>query len=193
VSQQPTKPAANEPRRKRRRGHTGHRSLPQRRRLGLILAAAFQARDPWRHTGPPFGSRLTGSQRTRSVTQGRASLRPSWCPALPGCGTVSRRPCHYRAIYDSHDRSGADNCGQRRSAIYLRRSLSSQVTSLPDLACKQEVGWSRLASALPCPAGRSGPWSRRTGAPEASATRRDRTNPGPHWSHMRSDADGQHQ
>jgi hypothetical protein len=24
---------------------------------------------------------------------------------------------------------------------------------------------------LPCPAGRSGPWSRRTGAPEASATR----------------------
>ena len=32
------------------------------------------------------------------------------------------------------------------------------------------------ASALPCPAGRSGPWSRRTGAPEASATGRDRTS-----------------
>src|SRR5215204_7832104 len=31
---------------------------------------------------------------------------------------------------------------------------------------------SRPASALPCPAGRSGPWSRRTGAREASATRR---------------------
>jgi hypothetical protein len=31
------------------------------------------------------------------------------------------------------------------------------------------------ASALPCPAGRSGPWSRRTGAPMASATGRDRT------------------
>jgi hypothetical protein len=36
------------------------------------------------------------------------------------------------------------------------------------------VDRSRLASALPCPTGRSGPWSRRTGAPEASATRRDR-------------------
>jgi hypothetical protein len=31
------------------------------------------------------------------------------------------------------------------------------------------------ASALPYPAGRSGPWSRRTGAPKASATGRDRT------------------
>jgi hypothetical protein len=31
-----------------------------------------------------------------------------------------------------------------------------------------------VGSALPCPAGQSGPWSRRTGAPEASATRRDR-------------------
>src|SRR5215203_4237117 len=42
----------------------------------------------------------------------------------------------------------------------------------PNWLCKQGVSWSRLASALPCPAGRSGPWSRRTGAPEASATRR---------------------
>jgi hypothetical protein len=42
------------------------------------------------------------------------------------------------------------------------------------MACK----WSRLGSALPYPAGRSGPWSRRTGAPMASATGRDR-NPGP--------------
>jgi len=40
-------------------------------------------------------------------------------------------------------------------------------------------------SALPFPAGRSGPWPRRTGAPKASATRRDQ-NPwsalGPHRS-----------
>jgi hypothetical protein len=34
-------------------------------------------------------------------------------------------------------------------------------------------------SALPCPAGRSGPWPRRTGAPQASATRQDR-NPDAH-------------
>jgi hypothetical protein len=34
--------------------------------------------------------------------------------------------------------------------------------------------------ALPCPAGRSGPWSRRTGAPEASATGRDWSHP-PSW------------
>ena len=38
------------------------------------------------------------------------------------------------------------------------------------MACKGS--W--LGSALPCPAGRSGPWSRRTGAPMASATGRDR-------------------
>jgi uncharacterized Zn-binding protein involved in type VI secretion len=39
------------------------------------------------------------------------------------------------------------------------------------MACK----WSGLGSALPCPAGRSGPWPPRTGAPQASATERDRT------------------
>jgi hypothetical protein len=43
------------------------------------------------------------------------------------------------------------------------------------MACK----WSGLGSALPCPAGRSGPWPPRTGAPKASATRRDR-NPDAH-------------
>jgi len=44
----------------------------------------------------------------------------------------------------------------------------------------QEVASPTLGSALPCPAGRSGPWSRRTGAPQASATGRDRTL-GPCW------------
>jgi hypothetical protein len=35
---------------------------------------------------------------------------------------------------------------------------------------EQLVSWSRFASDLPCPAGCSGPWSRRTGAPQASTT-----------------------
>jgi hypothetical protein len=35
-----------------------------------------------------------------------------------------------------------------------------------------------------------GPWSRRTGAPEASATGRDRTPTGPRWVRMRSGTPG---
>jgi hypothetical protein len=50
----------------------------------------------------------------------------------------------------------------------------------PNWLCQLVVGWSRLASALPCLADRSGPWSRRTGAPQASAAGRDR-NLGPRW------------
>jgi hypothetical protein len=38
-------------------------------------------------------------------------------------------------------------------------------------------GWSRLASALPCTGRPIDPWSRRTGAPEASATGWDRSPP----------------
>jgi hypothetical protein len=40
------------------------------------------------------------------------------------------------------------------------------------------IGLALPCLALPCRAGRSGPWSRRTGAPEASATGRDRTPTG---------------
>jgi hypothetical protein len=60
------------------------------------------------------------------------------------------------------------------------------------MACKRS--W--LGSALPCPAGRSVPGSRRTGAPEASATRRDRSPPwrggaGPCWVRSRKANRGQ--
>ena len=46
-------------------------------------------------------------------------------------------PCHYRAIHSGHDRSRADNHGQRHGALDLRRSPSSQVTTSPNLAWEQ--------------------------------------------------------
>jgi hypothetical protein len=44
------------------------------------------------------------------------------------------RPCHYRAIHKSPERSRADNHGQRQRGLDQRRSPSSQVTAEPDLA-----------------------------------------------------------
>jgi hypothetical protein len=54
--------------------------------------------------------------------------------ARPGTRRPSRRPCHKRAIHSSPERSRADNHGQPRSRLDLRRSPSSQVTAAPDLA-----------------------------------------------------------
>jgi hypothetical protein len=45
-----------------------------------------------------------------------------------------RRPCHERAIHNSTDWSRADNQGQLRSSLDLRRSSFLQVTAAPDLA-----------------------------------------------------------
>ena len=45
-----------------------------------------------------------------------------------------RRPCHYRAIHSSPDRSPGDNHGQHQGGLDLRRSPPSQVAILPDLA-----------------------------------------------------------
>jgi hypothetical protein len=43
-------------------------------------------------------------------------------------------PCHYRAIHSGHDRSRADNHGQRHGALDLRRSPNFAGDDLPNLA-----------------------------------------------------------
>ena len=53
---------------------------------------------------------------------------------------------------------------------WRRRGRAAMRLVAATAAIHGPVPMSRQASALPCPAGRSGPWSRRTGAPEASAT-----------------------
>jgi hypothetical protein len=55
-------------------------------------------------------------------------------PAATGFTKVVLGPCHYRAIHSGHDRSRADNHGQRHGALDLRRFPTSQVTTSPDLA-----------------------------------------------------------
>jgi hypothetical protein len=56
--------------------------------------------------------------------------RSGWPSGPPG----PSRPCHKRAIHSGPDRAAADNHGQCQSGLDLRRSASSQVTTLPDLA-----------------------------------------------------------
>jgi hypothetical protein len=67
------------------------------------------------------------------------------------------RPCHYRATSISFERSPSGTHGQRLGVRDLAGSLSRLVAGSLGLHFKQEVGWSRLVSALPCPAGRSIP------------------------------------
>jgi hypothetical protein len=88
----------------------------------------------------------------------------------------THRPCHQRAIHSGPDRSPADNHGQRRSSPDLRDFTPPQVTiPPPDLALGARGRLVEACIGLAVPGRPIGPWSRRTGAPEASATGRDRT------------------
>ena len=50
------------------------------------------------------------------------------------CEGHPRWPCHHRAIHSGPERSRADNHGQPRSSLDLRRSPPSQVTAAAELA-----------------------------------------------------------
>jgi hypothetical protein len=90
------------------------------------------------------------------------------------------RPCHYRAIHNGRERSHADTHGQSHGRMTCAVRHLARWQPRPNWLRKLVVGWSRLASALPCPADRSGPWSRRTGA--RRRPRPDGTGPlGPRW------------
>ena len=96
--------------------------------------------------------------------------------ARPAAG-VAQRPCHQRAIHSGHDRSPTDTHGQQHRDLDLHMSLPSQVTSLPDLALGAGGRLVEACIGLAVPGRPIGPWSRRTGAPKASATGRDRKPP----------------
>jgi hypothetical protein len=51
-----------------------------------------------------------------------------------GIGRRPRRPCHKRAIHSSPERSRADNHGQPRSSLDLRRSHPRRCPAATDLA-----------------------------------------------------------
>ena len=73
--------------------------------------------------------------------------------------------------------AGSDHLRGHRADLHLRQ-VRCQLRGVPRPGAPEgstdEVG-RRQTSALPCPAGRCGPWSRRSGAPQVSATRRDRS------------------
>jgi hypothetical protein len=52
-------------------------------------------------------------------------------------------PCHYRAIHSGHDRSRADNHGQRHGALDLRRSPNLAGDGLPQSGFEAGDRWSR--------------------------------------------------
>jgi len=83
-------------------------------------------------------------------------------------------PCHYRASHSSRDRSRADNHGQCNGGRDLRRLPSDQLAIILELAL--QAGGRLVAGMdwLAVPGRLIGPWWRRTGAPEVSATRWDR-------------------
>jgi hypothetical protein len=80
-------------------------------------------------TSPPDSCPRGGGHRRRASPSGRGGANDA---------TVyeghPRWPCHKRAIHSSPERSRADNHGQPRSSLHLRRSPSSQVAAAPDLA-----------------------------------------------------------
>jgi hypothetical protein len=74
-------------------------------------------------------------------------------------------------------RCGSHHLRGHRADLHLRQvrfQLRGVPRPGPPEGSTDEVG-RRQTSALPCPASRCGPWSRRTGAPQVSATRRDRS------------------
>ena len=83
-------------------------------------------------------------------------------------------PCHYRAIHSGHDRSRADNHGQRHGALDLRRSPNFAGDDLPQsgFACRRS---GRSVGGEPNP---NGPhWVRMTPATSGFPAGTSRLNP----------------
>jgi hypothetical protein len=93
---------------------------------------------------------------------------PRSCPIDP------RRPCHYRATSISPEGSPPDSHGQRTDVCDLGCSLRRLVARPVELALQARGRLIEACIGLAVPGRPIGPWSRRTGAPQASATRRDR-------------------
>jgi hypothetical protein len=94
---------------------------------------------------------------------------PRSCPIDP------RRPCHYRATSISPEGSPPDSHGQRTDVCDLGCSLRRLVARPVELALQARGRLIEACIGLAVPGRPIGPWSRRTGAPQASATGRDRS------------------
>ena len=118
---------------------------------------------------------------TSQASPGRASPcgRPDAYAARPR-HRRPHRPCHCRAIHNGRERLQADTHGQPTAAMTCAVRSLARWRSCPIWLCKQEVGWSRLASG-PC---RARPADRSLVAEDRSAAGvRDQTGPdqpGPH-------------
>jgi hypothetical protein len=132
----------------------------------------FESPDP-AAASPPGSCPRGGGHRGRAAPygQGGANGATDWYRRHPGL------PCHQRAIHSGLDRCRAVTHGQQHGGFHRCRSMSSQAAILPDLALQARGRLVEGCIGLAVPGRPIGPWSRRTGAPQASATGRDR-NPG---------------
>jgi hypothetical protein len=148
----------------RYRGGTTLRHPPSLKTLRAGTAAATTLRGQFRSRCATAAS-PAGSCHEAVVIEGGPHPPVKAEPTAPRCARCHpHRPCHKRAIHSGPERSRADNHGQSRSSLDLHRSPPSQVTAAPELALGAGGRWwFGLASALPWPASRSDPWSRRTG------------------------------
>jgi hypothetical protein len=133
-----------------------------------------------RHYRDPTGARGPQHGRHRGRPHPTVRVEPT---VRPGSQRHLRRPCHRVAFTAVLHGPRADNHGQPQSSRELRRSPSSQVTAAPDLALGAGDQFVEACVGLAVPGRPIGPWSRRTGAPEASATRWGPEPAGTRWVH----------
>jgi hypothetical protein len=135
----------------------------------------------------PYGLLPTMQELQRRLSSAQVASALPCCDTVVLAGRATTVP--FTAVLTGHQRTIADNATATSTCT---RSLPSQVTSRADLALQAGGRWSRLASALPCPAGRSvpgrgGPERRRRPRPDGTgstgatlgphAIRRPRTTP----------------
>jgi hypothetical protein len=113
-----------------------------------LRALAYEPTGHRRRASPSSQGGPNGATGTRVILDGRATSVP------------------FTTVTTGPERTTTDNT---MAAATCAASPPSQVTVPPDLALGAGGRWSKPASALPCPAGRSGPWPQRTGAPHPDA------------------------
>jgi hypothetical protein len=127
--------SASESERRTTAGRSGHERVRRNRCAYSLLTLG---RGEGRNAVPSLPTDCrepSGLLPTRQWSPGRASPNGYGEPtARPGYRHHPRPPCHKCAIHSGPDRSRADNHGQQRSSLDLRRSPPSQVTAAAELA-----------------------------------------------------------
>jgi hypothetical protein len=177
---------------------------PLRRLETSCCPARLQVDAPSQRRPAPLGSPTAGSNPTRRLPRADGPcqqvrrLRDGPHPAVDLMPTAARPATvvltgRATTVPFTTDASGCKRTPTDNPTAAMTCAVRSLARwrSCPIWLCKQEVGWSRLASALPCPAGRSvpgrgGPERRRRPRPDGTAST------GATLGHMRSDGHGQH-